>query len=345
MKKAISPYLPMTWASDILVHDWPGEPMFVEGKLPFAAAELQSSRDPFLRYLSSVQLEFAQKGVLASPHISFPNATSDQALMEFVEEFGPVVATDVFEDKVDQTQANGTSLEEKDWRGFVGARQDLATLRIERRTYAAALELLTELRLGENAVDISAIQRHISDIADGVSSWPEQREAERQWRTSHNFAPMAWHFDSNQRHFIWLLKADVFLQEPPPLDGAFGTGPDYVGWALRMKPYRAGHLVLCALINAFDTEVKYFKDRPVETSPFGSLRFGVRPALYLILKHLYLGGSGVPVCGNDRCRRFFENERAGQRFCTPECSQRYRQRKYWAKAGSDLRKRRAAKKN
>jgi hypothetical protein len=76
--------------------------------------------------------------------------------------------------------------------------------------------------------------------------------------------------------------------------------------------------VLSALINAFDTEVRYFADRPVETLAFGSLRFGVRPALYLVLKHLYLGGSGALVCENDRYRRFFESERAGQRFCTSE---------------------------
>jgi hypothetical protein len=348
MKRAISPYLPITWASDISVNCWSSDQLFAMGRLPNASAQLQGSRDPFLRYLSSARAEFAGKGKpLDSPHLSFSNATTDEALIEFVKEFGPVVGTKVVEDKVETTQSAG--MPGKDWselhgRVLIAAFQDLATLRLERRTFAAALALLAELSHDEEAVNVSAIQRHISHIADGVSSWPEQQDAERQWRALHNLPPVAWQFDSNQRDFMWLLKTEVFRAEPPSLKGTLGAGPDYIGWALRTTPYRAGHLVLCALINAFETEVTYSKERPVETLPFGALRFGVRPALYLILKYLYLGGSCAPVCGNDRCRRFFEIERAGQRFCEAKCSEQFRQREYWVKKGSVLRKRRAAKK-
>lgn len=130
--------------------------------------------------------------------------------------------------------------------------------------------------------------------------------------------------------------------------GTNGEDPDDpCTWsALLTRPYDAGHLVLCQLINAFDTEVCYFADRAVEALPYDSLRFGVRPALYQILKHMYLGRVGAQVCRNDRCRQFFESKREGQVYCSIECSQRYRQRQYWTTTGSVRRnKRRRAKKS
>jgi hypothetical protein len=354
MDRAISPYLPITWASDIVV-EFLSHELRVMGKLPFLDSDLQPSRDPFLRYLSSVKSEFGQKGTgLRSPHISFANAVSDEALVDFVGEFGPVAVNEVTE--VEQGRPEGMCLEDLakvDWRTSIRAVQDLATLRRERQTYASALELLVELRRGEDAASITAIQQHISGIADGVWYWPEQWEAERQWRTSHSSAPVAWHFDPNRRDYIWLLKADISpLEATRPgsltrqdLGNPIRTLADQlVCSCMTTRPYRAGHLVICELINAFDTEVQYFGDRGVEALPFRSLRFGIRPALYLILKHMYLGPAGAQVCGNDRCRRFFESEREGQVYCSTECSQRHRQRRYWAKSGSGLRKQRHAKK-
>lgn len=347
MKQAILPYLPTIWASDISVEYWSNDQLFVTGVRPTTSSELQSSRDSFLRYLSSARSEFADKGKpLDSPHLSFSNATADEALVEFVKEFGPVVGTEVVENKADPADSSGISgndWNELDGKVLVAALQDLATLRLERRTFAAALALLEELR-HEKRVSIPAIQQHISDIADGVWYWPTQRDSEREWRASHNLPPIAWQFDRNRCDFIYFLRTSISSQ-PQPLDGGHVTGHNSHAWPLATtEPRRAGHLVLCALINAFHTEVQYSKDRPVEALPFGALLFGVRPALYLILKHLYLGGGCAPVCGNDRCRRFFEIKRGGQRFCKAECSEQYRQRKYWAMRGSILRKRRAAKK-
>jgi hypothetical protein len=348
MKQAIFPYLPTIWASDISVECWSNDQLFVTGLRPTTSAELQSSRDSFLRYLSSARSEFADKGKpLESPHLSFSNATTDEALVEFVKEFGPVVGTDVVENKAGLAESlgiSGNDWNELDGKVLIAALQDLATLRLERRTFATALALLEELRHDEKRVSIPAIRQHISDIADGVWYWPAQRDSERQWRASHNLPPVAWRFDRSHRDFIYYLRTSTRSQ-PPRLDGSDVTEHNSHAWPLvTTEPRRAGHLVLCALINAFDTEVQYSKDRPVETLPFGALLFGVRPALYFILKHLYLGGACAPVCGNDRCRRFFEIKRGGQRFCTAECSEQYRQRKYWAKRGSILRKRRAAKK-
>jgi hypothetical protein len=254
-------------------------------------------------------------------------------LTDFVNEFGPVAANEVLE--VESTRPEGMSLlDQFDYRTSRGAIQDLAALRREQRTFASTLELLAELRRGENSASIAAIQQPIAGIADGVSYWPEQWDAERQWRTSHNSAPIAWHFDASRRDYILLLKSDASHPKPPRPTFASVT---------RTPPYSAGHLVLCALFNAFDTKLEHFGDGAVEALPFDSLRFGIRPALYQILKHVYLGHVGIQVCRNDRCRQFFESTRGGQVYCSTECSERYRQRQYWAKSGSDQRKRRRAR--
>ena len=355
MKKADNPYLPITWASEIAIELRSKEGLLIMGQLPITDSDLDPSRDPFLRYLSSVKLDFAQKGTgRTSPHIIFANARSDDELVSFVAEFGPVAAKEVEEIKPSDPVAS----DEFDWRISILAVQDLATLRSERQIYASALELLTEIRRGEGEADVEVIKKHISMIAEGASQWPEQWEAEQKWRASNGPFPIAWRFDSNHRDYLWGLKYDVYHRKPPGSDSlgeqqfdeetsftASETDDPSTWSALLTTPYRAAHLVLCLLINAFDTKIQCFHgDRAVETLPFAPVPFGIRPVLYLILKHIYLGSVGVQVCANDRCRRFFESKRAGQAYCKQECSQQHRQRKYWSDRGSELRKRQRAKK-
>jgi hypothetical protein len=283
---------------------------------------------------------------------------SDNALIGFVREFGPVVAKTVKE--VEPTRPKGMSLEDLerfDSRTSICAIQDLATLRRERQTYASTLGLLAELRRGEDAADVTVIKEHISVIADGASYWPLQWETEKQWRASHSPAPLAWRFDTDRSDYLWQLEYDAYHREPPglKLDERIETEADFTAcetadpatWsALLTRPYPAGHRVLCQLINAFDTEVLYLAGRAIEALPFESLRFGIRPALYQILKHIYLGRAGAQICRNDRCRQFFEGKREGQVYCSNECSQRYRQRLYWTTTGSAQRnKRRCATKS
>jgi hypothetical protein len=360
MERADSPYLPITWASDIEADFLSKEELLVTGKLPTLESDWQSSRDAFRRYLTSVKLEFGQKGTgRPSPHLTFGNAVSDDALIGFVGEFGPVVAKDVVE--IEPTQPEWTSLEDRDkfdWRTSIGAVQEMATLRRERQIYASALELLAELRCGEDAASIKVIRQHISVIADGASYWPQQWEAEKEWRASHSPAPIAWHFDTNRSDYLRQLEYDAYHREPPglpssakqELDAPLDTPTDFAScenpddpstWSfLLTRPYTAGHLVLCQLINAFDTQVWCCGDRAVEVLPHDSLRFGIRPALYQILKHMYLGRVGAHVCRNDRCRQLFESQREGQVFCNPDCSQQDRQRQYWTATGSEQRKKR-----
>ncbi len=365
MKNGYLPYLPTTWASDIAVEFRSKDDLLIMGKLPITEADLQPFRDAFLGYLSSVKQDFAQKGTgRPSPHIIFANAVTDDELISFVAEFGPVAAKEIHESKPTEPEWTSSEAWDKfDWRTSIFAVQDLATLRSERQTYASALELLAEVRRGEGEANVEAIKNNISIIADGVSHWPKQWEAEQEWRRSSNSPfPIAWRFDSNHSDYFWQLEYDVYHRKPPGSDSSGEQGfddsldgtADYTvsetddpsTWSVLLtRPYRAAHLVLCHLINAFDTRIECFQgDRAVEALPYAAVRFGIRPVLYIILKHIYLGSAGVQVCANDRCRRFFESKRGGQRYCLPECSQQFRQREYWATSGSKRRKLRSAKK-
>jgi len=220
-------------------------------------------------------------------------------------------------------------LQKKDRRSAIGALEDLPALRRERSIYAAALKLVIELRQGEDRASITTIRQHVSEIVEGVWYWPDQWEREKKWLTENFSGAPAWHFDASRRAGFLMWQGYTTRQGTSPF------GPP--------RPYKAAHSVLCGLINTFRTEVDHFADTPVEALPFGSLRFGVRPVLYLILRHEYLWRGGAVVCGNDRCGRFFVRERAGARFCSEDCSRQYRQRKYWAKTGAKKRRRRQAK--
>jgi hypothetical protein len=362
MKKVEPPYPSTTWASDITIDFRSKEDLLIMGKLPITESDLEPSRDAFLRYLSSVKLDFAQKGTgRPSPHIIFANAVSDDELVSFVAEFGPVAAKEIHEIEPIAPEPMSPEARDKfDWRTSIFAVQDLATLRSERNIYASALELLAEARRGEAEANVDVIKKHISIIAEGASHWPQQWEAEQHWRASNSVFPMAWRFDSNHSDYLWQLEYDVYHRKPPGSDRGEQKLEDLDGttdytvsetdapsiWSILLTtPYRASHFVLCHLLNAFDARIECFHgDRAVQELPYGAVRFGIRPVLYLILKHIYLGSTGVQICANDRCRHFFESKRGGQLYCSPDCSQQFRQREYWATSGSTRRKLRSAKK-
>jgi hypothetical protein len=214
---------------------------------------------------------------------------------------------------------------------------------------------MIELERGRDKSAASAILQHVTTIADGVWYWPDQCEAERAWRQEQPFGPTTWHSDRGNRDSFSQWKYDVewwvqFEQTPAPQRDAYPDSDSYLRaltrhvFHPRPRAHDVGHDVLCKLINTFRTEVlNNYDDHPVDALPLFSLRFGIRPALYVILKKEYLGRGGAMICGNDRCGQFFVSERAGQRYCSADCSQQYRQREYWVRTGAKKRKRRRAK--
>jgi hypothetical protein len=158
-------------------------------------------------------------------------------------------------------------------------------------------------------------------------------EDRSQWQREHGLRSSGlgyasqpyWFFSQdNIRHLdTWLFCATRGSSEP--LRFAF------------IDPLRAGHLVICELVNAFSPVVYPWGKTPVE-APAPDVAGGVRPVLYYILRREYLHASGVGVCRNPECREFFEIERAGSEFCSEMCSRLQRQREYWQKRGKKLRK-------
>lgn len=212
------------------------------------------------------------------------------------------------------------------------ARQGLAELRNEQQLYRAALVLVAELEK-RTEVDNQRVQDCVCAIVEKASCWPGQWRREQQLRMNGlgwGTQPL-WSFgQENLRHLeTWRFKATRELSSDP-LIAALGAGPD---------PIEAAQLVICDLINAFPSLVYPWGGTAVE-APHWDLTGGIRPLLYYVLKLEHLQASGIAVCDNKDCRELFEIERAGQRFCGAECSQRQRQREYWASRGKKLRNRR-----
>jgi hypothetical protein len=191
--------------------------------------------------------------------------------------------------------------------------------------------LLTELKKGRAQAQLSTIRLNVAEIVDGVRHWPAQWKKELKWRAEKHHEPPIWNFDSSSLQDLITWQAYVERDTTSP----FGP-PD---------AYDSAYNILCALINSFRTKVDHFIDQDVETLSADALWWGIRPALYLILKSEYLSRGATAKCANDRCGNFFLRERAGALYCDDDCSRQYRQRKYWAKTGAARRaKRRRAKK-
>jgi hypothetical protein len=244
-----------------------------------------------------------------SPHIRFANADTDEKLIAFVRQFGPVVARSVY----DNFERPETGLPEPRWPPRLTAEQDMNELRSERLLYHSALNLVTEL--GRPEADASMVQRCITEIADKVSDWPRQRERERRLRKPHQ---ILWKISPESVERIQQLST----APPNPI----------------LPCSVDGRIVVCELLNAFRVVVY---PNPVEFH--SSIRYGIRPLLYSILRREFLYPRDVAVCANTQCREFFEVERTGQQFCCDDCSRHQRQREYWKNSGKKLREKRLKK--
>lgn len=247
-----------------------------------------------------------------SPHILFANANSDEKLIEFVGRFGPVVArsADVMpESTLHLINLPGKPLPPGPDRPLLTAKQDMQELRNERLIYSSAFALIMELARSE--FNYLSAQRLIGEIASHIRDWPRQWKRERL---------------QSRREPFWRLTADS-LQRIQQLSS---SRPDTF-----LPPILDARIVMCELLNVFRATAF---PNPLEMH--SSIKHGIRPLLYSILRREFLHPHDVGVCANTQCREFFEVERADQQFCTPECSLRQRQREYWRKTGKKRRKKR-----
>lgn len=254
------------------------------------------------------QVAIGQQTGTQSPDMRFANADTDEKLIAFVRRFGPVVAKCVQDTRLIPDEELGEPL----FPGRLIARQDMQELRNEQAVYRAALTLV--LRLSQPGYDYVSAQLLVKTIAANIKDWPRQwkREKSRR-RTAPRWKPSA---ESLER---------IESLSSSPRDALL---PDQL----------SGRIVICELLNSFRSIVF---PNPLEMH--SSITFGIRPLLYSILRRQFLFPRGFANCANTECRNFFNIERSGQQFCSPECSLRHRQRVYWQKHGKDLRKKRANK--
>jgi hypothetical protein len=188
------------------------------------------------------------------------------------------------------------------------AEQNLVELRNEQRIYKAAIELVLELEKREKEYDEAAASTKISEIARLVRNWPLQWRRERKARGK---APL-WKLRSGAIERIDAMKIRMPLDILPPQVGS--------------------RIALSELVNVFPV---FVFPNPAEMHSY--LSYGIRPLLYGLLRREFLHSFETAVCANTKCRKFFEVERAGQQYCSSECSRQHRQRDYWQQHGKTLR--------
>lgn len=254
------------------------------------------------------QIAKGQSTGTESPEVSFANADTDEKLITFIRRFGPVVATCVNDTRLMPEK----ELDGPRWPCRLMAYQDMQELRNEQAAYRAALALV--MQLNEKTYDYASAQQLIKTIAASTQDWPRQWEREK--------SP-GWGEPK------WKLSADALRRIEALSSGA----PDLI-----LPKQLDGRVVICELLNSFPSTVF-----PNVSELHSSIKYGIRPLLYSLLRHQFLYPRGFAVCANAECRNFFNIERAGQKFCSPECSIHHRQRVYWQKQGRKLRKKRNAK--
>lgn len=303
------------------------EDLEVSGIIPVFQEDQNAAPDPLRAYRHAVSRYAGPKRQgKNSPHIQFANADNSQKQIAFVRQYGPVIVSS----SRTEERAIPSEFSYQMTETVIIALQNLEELEREHLVYRSAFVLLAELQRGKKS-DIAIIRECASTIDKYVSEWPRQWKREQQLRANgQGYADRPqWLFGAdNLEHLeIWAWNA---MRET--------TGDELRDLMLGPDTIRAGHLLLCELVNAFAPVVYPWGDVPVE-APGLDLTGGIRPILYYILRREYLQRGGVAICRNTDCRALFEIERAGQEFCGEECSRLHRQREYWRTRGKKLRKR------
>lgn len=286
-----------------------GPDLQITGSVPLYQRQ-DSPCDLICQYEKSPkQVEIGQQRTgTQSPDVCFANADSDDKLIALVRRFGPVVAKCVTDTRLVPDKGSG----EPRFPGRLIAHQDMQELRNEQATYRAALALV--MHVAQPSYDHASAQQFMKTIAANILDWPRQWERESSLRR----AKPRWNL------------TDVSLQR---INGLSSAPPDpFLPGSLD------GRIVICELLNSFPSIV--FPNPPEMHS---SIKFGIRPLLYSLLRRQFVYPRGFAACANSDCRNFFNIERAGQQFCTSECSLHHRHRVYWQERGKNLRKKRSAR--
>jgi hypothetical protein len=271
---------------------------------PEATFDLIRQYDKFSQTLAKA----GQISGALSPEISFANADTDEKLIAFVRQFGPVVTKRLKDTRIIPDAKTG----EPESPGRLIAQQDMQELKSEQSVYRAALGLVHWL--ANEGDDTRSVDPLIELIAVRIKDWPEQWMREKRLREKEP----AWQLREKS---LKRIEGVARLRRVPDWQAALDV-----------------RIIICELLNSFPSTVY---SNPLELHD--DIKFGVRPLLYSLLRRQFLYPRGFSICLNTECRNFFSIERAGQQFCNADCSIRQRQRDYWQERGKKMREKRTAK--
>jgi hypothetical protein len=240
----------------------------------------------------------------APPHVQFANADTDEKLIEFVRQYGPL---------------NGK------WKPSIPREvmESLTGLRRERLVVTSALRLMIGLT-GEG--DDSTITAGLGDLIHAsLQTAPD-------WGIEH---PKKWH-----GYECYLAVSTRAREDGDEFDAGRDRLENFVRGLSGKRVREYGWLALAVVLNQFPPLLFPTKQGLMEMPEWN--RNGVIPALFYMVRQDCLRGNQIQMCDQRDCGNFFAVERYGQRFCSLRCSQLQRQRDYWQRRGKEAREKRTA---
>jgi hypothetical protein len=316
-----------TWAQKIKVRR-SGQDLIVSGK----NAEFEDMPADYLRQMGHEDLlrtyRIAMESGKRPPHMQFANATSDDQLLAFVKRYGPVAAKRAHYDASDNS---------------VKAAQNIRVLRREQKILSCAVRLWGALAAATALVEeLSRLESRVKRQIDHRDRSGERLARDRHAKIANEHRP---HFQGIYETVAEL--GELTWSDPKEKDDqTFPWGDSFLGYTLPLR--RAlengnyervawfGHRVLCLLLDKFPCRLLFERGRVMESPE--QTPFGIRAALYFMLRSDYQRGREIQICQRAECGQAFVVERAGGQYCSPRCSKLQRQRDYWAETGAARRR-------
>jgi hypothetical protein len=305
---------PVYWADEIQVLRRAND-LSVSGRRRLPPSKDASRRNLLGSYLYDVLGRTSSSEKAA--HLVFANSTSREALINFVEKYGPTVA----EPSTVVLRALGYSSEGVET--GLGAQQEWETLRREHRTFSAALQVLEQIR--SEKIDPDGLFRAARELVVGTSFWVDRYEREtearkgRPWQDGPTWIWTAKH----QERAVALMNPLLPLKEKGSAKRAVDQG----------------HALLCHVLNGFPVQLTQYKGVPLEM-PSEDVSFGILPVVYFLLRCDYRRTARVARCAWKGCTRWFRMGAHHSGCCSEEHSLKYRQWVYYRAKGKKTRQRR-----
>ena len=219
--------------------------------------------------------------------------------------------------------------------------QSWKELENEHRLFRSLLRLLQIVRADNAEEELKASLVIFDEVLSCTSDWVRQYHRESSTRKDSNRAPSAWNWTEEQQaalgeHF-WAARNVLSASPSWKLATFFASGDPVVNV----------NKAICQVLNAFPTYVQFLdagtEKRPrVVEMPRSDLTFGIRPALYFMLRSDYLQGWERRLCGRIGCGTWFTPTGHRPHHCSAPCARKVRQKKSWENKGRETRRARKA---